>query len=312
MNRLRPSIGEFSGSFNLSDDDYSKLKTEYSTRFNVDDNLPSLSKNEIESVQDRLRNFLMAWREVQSTSVVQCLGTERYYALDEQSPHDRTCNVWVSTCTHLNLPMIDELRAIVSNDLPLWRVILRVPHGETPDITIYRDCYLCGEIENPSEGEFETLLAEWKAAEEKYVAGKSAQVLKLVRRSPLSNLDETGSIFQLAFFSTPFGDVENERLDATLWVGSSGSVRGVVPHRIKFALIDGIQYRPSIFSFEGSLTGPNGWQFEKALDACGQILPIPVPTSSEGRVFVLVGFDNQTNSRWELDGIVGTANPDSA
>lgn len=312
MNRSRPSIGEFCGTFNLSDDDYSKGRTEYSTRLNVDDNLPSLSKNEIEIVQNRLRGFLTAWREVQSTSLVQYIGTERYYAFDEQMPHDRTCNVWVSTCTHLDLPMIEELRTIVSNDLPLWRVILRLPHGETPDITIYRDCYLGGDIESPSEGEFETLLARWRSAEKKDVAGKSAQVVKLVRRRPLSNLDGTGSIFQLAFFSTPFGDIENERLDATLWVGTSGSVRGAVPHRIKFALVDGIEFKPSIFSFEGSLSKLNGWEFQKASDACGQILPILVPSSTAGRAFVLVGFDNQTNSRWELEDVVGTANPDSA
>jgi hypothetical protein len=305
VSELRPSIGKFSGIFNLNDRDFSRVQTDFTKRLTIDESLPLLTAGEIEFVQSIIRNFLSAWIEIQNTSIVQFLGEDRYFAFDEQAPRDRTCNIWISSCKHVNLVLVDQLKSIVNKDLRSWRLVVRLPSGDEPDITIYRDTCIVGDVERPTQDEFKKVFSEWDASEKLHINAKSMQVRWLVGRKPLSTLDASREIFQLAFFFAPFGRFENQELDATLWVGTSGGNLGGNPHRISLVRIDGFNFTPSIFCFEGTLSPEDGWTFEKAANAYGEIIPIPIPSSSFGKTFVLTGFDNQSNARWEVEGTVG-------
>lgn len=306
MNSIRPSIGQFSGYFNLHDKDYSRLENSCSSRLNTASKIPLLSKREFALAYKVVRSCLLDWNEIADKELVPFLWPDRCFAFDEVFPLDRTLNVWFATCKYIELPLIERFREQISHQLPLWRIVLRLPRGDNADITIYPDTYIVGDTAMPLDRRFEDVSKQWYRAEEVDLLEKSNQVRSLRGCLPISTLDEKLNVFQLAFFRAPFGIVEDPRLGATLWLGTSSSKRGTVPNRFRYLRIGESEYRPSIFSLSGTLGSNGNWDFQRLDDACGEVMPFPIPTSAAGLEFTLAGSENKTYKKWEVSGIIGS------
>ena len=304
MSKTRPSIGEFSGYFNISSRDRVRLGGESHFNLHAADTLPDLTKEEVLDIRRNIAPAIDGWTQIPDAARLPYLWPAKYFAYDEVEIIDRTLNIHFATCRDVTSALISQLQAILVHYCT-WRSVLRFPRGDDADLTLYYDAVLIGDDLSEDLTTLDSAKNRWLAAERRELEHRANQVTQFGGNNPLCFLDESREVMQFAFFTSQqrsSGAVNNS---ATIWFGSCGSLVGKVPHQIRCLRIADQEYRPSIFTLSGVLDREAGWRFDSPSQSSAELLPFAIPQSSEGERFELIGIHNSTFEKWSVEGIIG-------
>lgn len=297
MRNDRPSIGEFHGAFNLNDKDYKKLYLSIAKRLNIDHPLPKLTIEEVNQLRDQVRCVFSHWKEAASIHLINFLGPLDYFVFDEEGQSDRTLNVNLSSARGLQLVDVLRLQDVLCRGFNFWRIVLRLPAGPAPDVTIYRDHYIAGDIDLASEIDFSEFLKASVEAET-YSVSRHKQLQVLLDSNSWTFLDEERSIVRAPFLDSALGDFED--LNATIWLGVKHGPKSKVQFAIRKVKIGEHEYRKSVaFNLYGTLDKNRKWTIQTELESSWIMLPFPVLRDCQHQDLTVCGFDNLKQVQWE-------------
>jgi len=297
MRNDRPSIGKFHGAFNLNDKDYKEIFLGFADRLNIDTALPKLSIAEVNQLRDQVRCVFSHWKESASINLLSFVGPFDYLAFDEDGQSDRTLNVHLSSARGLQLVDVLRLQDVLCRAFNFWRIVLRLPAGPAPDVTVYRDHYVAGDIDLASESDFSGHLKACVGAE-LYSVARHKQLQVLLDSNSWTSLDQERSILRTSFLDSSLDDFGE--LNATIWLG----VRNGQKNKIRFAVrkmkIGEREFRKAVgFSLHGTVDENLKWTIQNELGSSWIMLPFPVLLDCRHQDFTISGFDNLKEVQWE-------------
>lgn len=300
MRTDRPSIGEFSGAFNISDEDYATMHFKNTKRLTIDSHLPTLSDAELAQLREQVRCQLIAWKEAESDRLIKMLGTQDYFAFDEDGQVDRTFNIWLSSARALRMVDVLQLQELLSRSFRFWRIVIRLPAGVAPDITIYRDHYIVGDKHRTTE---EVFLGDMKKSIEAqlYSTQRYEQLQVLLKKNTWRSVDEHRRIGRSPFLKSTLDKFSN--YDATIWLAIANSHKETNRYTIHDLEVCGNRYeKHAAFTLYGNFDAKLTWRAQPKRESSWLIVPYPLKSDCEGKLFILRGFDRQRKEQWQIEG----------
>ncbi len=290
MTGSRPSVGEFTGYYNISESDFrriSSLDWKSSVIAEAAD-LPRLSTQEDRLVKKSIE-LLCARAGFTITDLddyVECKWPIPCVSIETEQI-DRTVRLWISSAQTLNFELIEWFVEALKTQFPLWRIVLRLPRGDTPDAVIYKDCVRFGDGKIFSREEFMKHKTNWVIAEKDVLPHRAKQFSQLNGGRPLIFLDNQRSIFLLGIFTESFLLPAPFFATSTLWFGCQKGT-----YEFSSLQISSKSYDPINVSCPGGILDQNSlWQFASSILAKYSCFYFQVETPVPRTSFVLIGTD---------------------
>jgi|GEM_PF-3553814 len=297
MRNDRPSISEFHGAFNLNDKDFKELYLSTAKRLNIDNPLPKLTISEVNQLRDQVRCVFDHWKEAVSIHLINFVGPLDYFSFDEEGQSDRTLNVHLSSARELQLVDVLRLQDVLCRAFNCWRIVLRLPSGLAPDITIYRDHYIVGDTDLASESGFGEFVKVSVGAEN-HSLSRNEQLKVLLDSNSWTLLDQERSILRAPFFDSSLGDFDE--LNATIWLGVKYGPKSGVRFTVREIRIEEHEYGSALgFRLYGMVDKSRKWTIQKELDSSWVMLPFPVLRDCYHKAFTVSGYDSLKEVQWE-------------
>ncbi len=286
VNRARPSIGQFWGRYNINNRDFSADASTNETRLNTASHVPDFSESEYKEVLQNLKDALHDWELVGDSTFAQVRWPNKVFYLDRFQVISRSINLYVGTCVEFLLADVERIRAALER-FPLWRVIIRMPAAKyDPDITIYPDTYLIGDVAEMTNDDYRQQQRQWYEVEKEKYQLQSEHFRALENSKVESMLSFSPCIFRLACINKPTSH-RDDGYDATIWIGSQfeNELYRFRPCELIFA--DGEEYYPDGPWF-GAIDESRRWRFLPQDIAAAQIGGFNVPQSRIGEEATLI------------------------
>ncbi|MFN7891836.1 MAG: hypothetical protein ACK5OC_16210 [Pirellula sp.] len=200
---------------------------------------------------------------------------------------DRTVRLWISSAQTLNFELIEWFVETLKEQFPPWRIVLRLPRGDTPDAVVYQDCVRFGDDNVFSPEEFMRHKTNWVNAEKEVLPHRAKQFSHLNQGKPLMFLDNQRSIFLLGIFTESFLLPAPFFATSTLWFGCQKEAYEFSSLQIAFE-----SYDPLNTSCPGGILDRNNlWHFASPKHAKYNCFYFQVETPVPKTSFVLNGTD---------------------
>lgn len=290
MTSSRPSVGEFTGYYNISEFDFRRISSLdwKSTVIRDAANLPSLSIQEDRLVKKSIMRLCAqaGFTITDLDDYVECHWPIPSVSIETEQI-DRTVRLWISSAQTLKFELIEWFVDALKAQFPLWRIVMRLPRGDTPDAVVYKDCVRFGDDKVFSREEFMKHKTNWVNAEQEVLPHRAKQFSQLNHSKPVMFLDDQRTIFLLGIFTESFLLPAPFFATSTLWFGCQKGAYEFSSLHISFESYDLIDV-----SCPGGILDQNSlWQFassKRAKCSCFYFqVETPVPKTS----FVLLGTD---------------------
>lgn len=286
-----PSLGEFHGYYNITKRDYSKftIGNDYDNRvLTTCDDVPPLRRSEDRYVKSCIGSMLntAGIGHVDFITHISYLWPSDYFAID-MDRFDRSAHVWLSSSQWVRTSaVVQSIQSFLAKEAPLWRVFLRLPAGDAPEIVIYPTAIRLGDYEWTSQESLESFCDTLMAPEKEQLYLFTKQFQSINNGMPISNDDD--EVILMQHFKWRISD--GSELGHTIWIVSKTLT-------VTELTVDQGTYTPKTTSIDGRLD--NGvWRMtsrEKSNSRCFIVETLPIPhkvTEVCGH-----GYDDEYNSR---------------
>jgi hypothetical protein len=286
-----PSLGEFHGYYNITKRDYRKfaINDDYVHRvLTTCDDVPPLRRSEDRYVKSCIGSMLntAGIGQVDFITHIGYLWPSDYFAIDLDI-FDRSTNVWLSSSQWIRTSaVVQSIQSFLAKDAPLWRVFLRLPAGDAPEIVIYPTAIRLGDGVWMSQDSLESFCDSLMAPEKEHLYLFTKQFQNVNNGLPISNEDQNAALMKHFTWRISDGSESGH----TIWIVSETLT-------VKELTVDQCTYIPKSTSIDGRLD--NGvWRMtsrEQSNSRCFIVETMPIPhgvTEVGGN-----GYDDEYNSR---------------
>lgn len=299
----RPSIGQFSGYYNINDHDFARFGIGRKPILQERSGIPNLTVAEIALLECAVRKRFTEWVFVSDKDIVDYKWPSPSFGLDDTYV-DRTMNVWTSTSRFLESKLLLSLSELLRDDFALWRIIVRLPRGDEADCTLYRDMILIGDEVFKSDEVLTSRKVVWQEAEEQDLAPRALQINMLSKASPEIFLDQNRGIFHFTVVPGAFGFDASKNVRRTAWFGYRCDHPADSPHRIEKLLIDGLEIVPGATEIPGCLSVGSGWKVSPWSEANTRLVHFSLDQAIKGNRYKLSGYSTADLDEWRYSGML--------
>lgn len=301
MIEYRPSIGQFSGYYNINHRDYERFSSGRKPILQESADIPDLTVAEIAQLEYAVRDCLTEWIFVSDKSIVDYKWPSPSFGLDGNYV-DRTMNVWTATSRFLESKLLLRLSQLLRDDFALWRIVVRLPRGDEADCTVYPDAIRVGDDILKSDADLTLRKVEWQQAEDQDLAPRAHQINVLSGESPNIYLDKNRGIFQFAVLPGAFGFDASKNVRRTAWFGYRCDDPKDAPHRIEKLIIDGLDIVAGATEIPGHLSGRSGWCVSPWSKANSRLVYFSLDQAIKGNRYKLIGYSTAELRDWRYSG----------